>query len=86
LLQVLCLVGGLERFSFPVLTSIAAITVGTSLLALLEMGTASFNMGGFFAFVASAFLESLRVVLVDVLMGQLKYNAAEVCPADDGYI
>ena len=78
MLQVLCLVGGLERFSLPVLTSITAITVGTSLLALLEMGTASFNMGGFISFTASAFLESLRVVLVDVLMGQLNYNAAEV--------
>ena len=65
------------------LTSITAITIGTSLLALLEMGSASFNMGGFIAFTASAVLESLRVVLVDVLMGQLKYNAAEVGAAAD---
>lgn len=74
----LCLIGGLERYSAPVLGSIVAITLGTSLTAILEMGTASFDMVGFVAFTASAVLEALRVVLVDVLMGRLKYNAAEV--------
>lgn len=78
--QVLCLAGGLERFSAPVLGSVVAITLGTSLTAFMEMGTTSFDTVGFVAFTASAMLESLRVVLVQVLMGHLKYNAAEVKP------
>ncbi len=45
-MQVLCLAGGLERFSLPVLSSVAAITVGTGLTAFLEMRTASFDLVG----------------------------------------
>lgn len=36
------------------------------------------NLVGFVAFTASAVLEALRVVLVEVLMAQLRYNEAEV--------
>lgn len=34
-MQVLCLAGGLERFSLPVLSSVTAISVGTGLTAFL---------------------------------------------------
>lgn len=45
------------------------------------MGTATFDLVGLLAFTASAVLEALRCVLVQVLMGHLKYNAAEVRPS-----
>ena len=45
-----------------------------------QVGTATFDLVGFLAFTASAVLEALRVVLVQVLMGHLRYNAAEARP------
>jgi len=72
------LAGRLERFNMPVFLAIVAITLGTSLTAIMEVGTATFDLVGFLAFTASAVLEALRCVLVQVLMGHLKYNAAEV--------
>ena len=49
-----------------------------SAAATVQVGTATFDSIGFLAFTASAVLEALRCVLVQVLMGHLRYNAAEV--------
>ena len=65
-LQVLCLTAGLERFSMPVLVSVTAITIGTGLTAFMEVGATTFDLVGFVAFTASAVLEALRVILVQV--------------------
>lgn len=75
---VLLLSCGMERFSLSVAISVAAITFGTSLTAIMEVGTATFDLTGFLMFAASAILEAVRVVLVQLLMSNLKYNAAEV--------
>lgn len=75
---VMLLACGLEKFSSSVAISIAAIAIGTSLTAIMEAGTATFDLKGFMMFAASAVLEALRVVLVQLLMSDLKYNAAEV--------
>ncbi len=48
--------------------------------SFVQVGTATFDLMGFLAFTASAVLEALRCVLVQVLMGDLRYNAAEVRP------
>ena len=64
--QVLCLLAGLECFSMPVLISVTAITIGTGLTAFMEVGATTFDLVGFIAFTASAVLEALRVILVQV--------------------
>lgn len=47
-------------------------------VVVMQMGSATFDVTGFAMFGASAVLEALRVVLVQLLMTDLKYNAAEV--------
>ena len=48
---------------------------------MVEMGASGFSMTGFLAFSFSAFLESVRVVYIQLLLSsRLKYNAVEVSP------
>ena len=46
---------------------------------MVEMGASGFSLIGFLAFTFSAFLESVRVVYIQLLLSsRLKYNAVEV--------
>ncbi|KAK9829753.1 hypothetical protein WJX72_007680 [[Myrmecia] bisecta] len=73
-----CLVFGLERLTWPLFLSVSLITVGTGIATVVETGVPGFSWSGFTSFVASAFLEAIRVVLIQLLLGRLKYNAVEV--------
>ena len=65
----LCVVVGLESLQWPLLLSIALITVGTGSSVLEESGMPSFSMLGLVSFLASSVTEAARVVGAEVLLG-----------------
>lgn len=74
----LCAACGLERLSWPLLTSVVLITMGTGVATAVEVGLAGFAWTGFLCFLFSVLLEALRVVYIQLLLGKLNYNAMEV--------
>ena len=74
----ICMLLGLERPSWPLGASVLMIVLGTGLATLIESGGAGFSWVGFVYFTISAFLEAIRVVYIQLLLGALKYNAVEV--------
>ena len=73
----LCLLMRLERLTLNLSASIALITGGTFLAALAEFHGGTFSTVGCTAFLASVILEACRVVLIQLLVGELQYNAVE---------
>ena len=51
---------------------------GTAAATVVETGMPGFAWQGFAAFMLSASFESVRVVLIQLLLGQLQYNAVEI--------
>ena len=74
----ICMLLGLERPSWPLGASVLMIVLGTGLATLIESGGSGFSWLGFAYFTISAFLEAIRVVYIQLLLGALKYNAVEV--------
>ncbi len=63
----LCVLAGLERFTWPLLLSVLMIAGGTAGAVLLESGTPAFSLIGFGAFMASSLTEAARVVGAELL-------------------
>lgn len=74
----LCVSLGLERPTPPLIMSVALISAGTGLATVLESSTASFSWPGFWCFSLSVLLEAVRVVCIQLLLGRLRFNQAEV--------
>lgn len=68
---------GVERLTTPLAVSVVLITLGTGYAAVLESQTGHFSSIGLAQFLLSAVCEASRTVLVQVLLGQTKYNAVE---------
>ena len=73
-----CVPLGLEKFTLPLASSVTLITAGTGLATVLESSTAAFSWTGFWLFFLSVLLEAIRVVCIQLLLGRLKFNQAEV--------
>ena len=69
---------GLERMSWPLGLSVTLMSGGTAAATVVETGMPGFAWQGFAAFMLSASFESIRVVLIQLLLGQLQYNAVEI--------
>lgn len=69
---------GRERASLLALTSTLLIGLGTGIATTQEAASASFSWLAFASFAVSIGFESMRVVLVEGLGGELRYNALEV--------
>ena len=69
---------GLERFSWPLGLSVTLMSAGTAAATVVETGMPGFAWQGFGAFMLSATFESIRVVLIQLLLGQLQFNAVEI--------
>ena len=74
----ICVVLRLEALTLPMAGSVLLISAGTGVATVLESSTAGFAWSGFLCFLFSVLLESVRVVCIQLLLGRLKYNAAEV--------
>ena len=74
----ICMLLGLERPSWALGASVLMIVLGTGLATVIESGGSGFSWLGFAYFTISAFLEAIRVVYIQLLLGALKYNAVEV--------
>ena len=69
---------GLENLSWPLGLSVALMSGGTAAATVVETGMPGFAWQGFTAFMLSASFESIRVVLIQLLLGQLQFNAVEI--------
>lgn len=68
---------GVEHLTAPLALSVVLITAGTGYAAVLESRTGHFSSVGLAQFLLSAVCEASRTVLVQLLLGQTKYNAVE---------
>lgn len=68
---------GIESITVPLAVSVALITAGTGYAAILESRTGHFSSVGLAHFLLSAVAEASRTVLVQLLLGEMKYNAVE---------
>ena len=68
---------GVERLTAPLAVSVTLITAGTGYAAVLESQTSHFSTVGLAHFLLSAVCEASRTVLVQLLLGDMKYNAVE---------
>lgn len=68
---------GVDHLTVPLALSVALITAGTGYAALLESQTGHCSSVGLAQFLLSAVFEASRTVLVQLLLGQMKYNAVE---------
>ena len=68
---------GVDHLTVPLAVAVTLITAGTGYAALLESQTGHFSSIGLVQFLLSAVCEALRTVLVQLLLGQMKYNAVE---------
>lgn len=69
---------GLERLTGPLVGSVALITAGTAIAAVMESSMGSFSWVGTSYFMLSLLLEAIRVVAIQLLLGQLRFNEAEI--------
>lgn len=69
---------GRERPSLLALASTLLIGLGTGIATTQEAASASFSWLAFGSFAVSIGFESMRVVLVEGLAGELRYNSVEV--------
>lgn len=74
----LCMLAGMEQFSLLVAVSVLMVSCGTGLATLVESGTGAFSWLGFACIFFSTFLEAVRVVMTQQLLGSLRFNAVEV--------
>lgn len=74
----LCMLAGLEEFSLLVATAVVMVSFGTGLATVIETGLGGFSWFGFGCIFFSTFLEALRVVYTQQLLGSLRFNAVEV--------
>lgn len=74
----ICVLLRLERLTAPMVGSILLISAGTGVATVLEISGAGFAWDGFVYFAISVVLEAVRVVSIQRLLGQLRYNEAEV--------
>ena len=74
----LCMLAGLEHFSLLVAASVMMVSFGTGLATVIETGLGSFSWLGFVCIFFSTFLEAVRVVYTQQLLGSLRFNAVEV--------
>lgn len=74
----ICALAGLEKITPTLAVAVAMIMAGTGLATLVESGSSTFSWLGFTLFLTSAFLEAIRVVYIQLLLGSLRYNAIEV--------
>eukprot|EP01023_Acetabularia_acetabulum_P009341 TRINITY_DN14168_c0_g1_i1.p1 TRINITY_DN14168_c0_g1~~TRINITY_DN14168_c0_g1_i1.p1 ORF type:complete len:331 (+),score=43.39 TRINITY_DN14168_c0_g1_i1:124-1116(+) len=68
---------GLEKASATLVAAILMIGGGTGFAVLVEQGTPSFNFFGFVLFLISSLTEAVRVVLVQVIHQNDKFNTVE---------
>ena len=68
---------GVEHLTAPLAVSVILITAGTGYAAVLESQSGHFSSIGLAQFLLSAVCEGSRTVLVQLLLGQMKYNAVE---------
>eukprot|EP00884_Botryococcus_braunii_P022451 jgi/Botrbrau1/8890/Bobra.0148s0010.1 len=73
-----CVVLGLERLQADLTLAVLLIAGGTSITTVVESGTAGFSWLGFSVMTLSVFLEALRVVFMQVMMGQTNYGPMEM--------
>lgn len=71
------MVAGVDHLTVPLAVSVTLITAGTGYAALLESQTGHFSSIGLAQFLLSAVCEASRTVLVQLLLGQMEYNAVE---------
>ena len=74
----LCMSAGMEQFSLLVAVSVVMVSLGTGLATLIESGTGAFSWLGFACIFFSTFLEAVRVVMTQQLLGSMRFNAVEV--------
>ena len=67
----------IECLTLPLVLSISLISLGTGSAAVLESQTSHFSIVGFAYFLVSAVCEASRTILVQLLLGNMKYNAVE---------
>ena len=72
------MLAGMEEFSLLVAVSVLMVSCGTGLATLIESGTGAFSWLGFACIFFSTFLEAVRVVMTQQLLGSLRFNAVEV--------
>lgn len=72
------MLAGMEQFSLLVAVSVLMVSCGTGLATLIESGTGAFSWLGFACIFFSTFLEAVRVVMTQQLLGSLRFNAVEV--------
>ena len=72
------MLAGMEHFSLLVAVSVLMVSCGTGLATLIESGTGAFSWLGFACIFFSTFLEAVRVVMTQQLLGSLRFNAVEV--------
>ncbi len=72
------MLAGMEQFSLLVAISVLMVSCGTGLATLVETGSGTFSWPGFACIFFSTFLEAVRVVMTQQLLGSLKFNAVEV--------
>lgn len=75
----LCVLAGLERFTWPLLLSVLMIAGGTAGAVLLESGTPAFSVIGFGAFMASSLTEAARVVGAELLQVRVRWMGCTSC-------
>eukprot|EP01024_Parvocaulis_polyphysoides_P037458 TRINITY_DN33389_c1_g1_i1.p1 TRINITY_DN33389_c1_g1~~TRINITY_DN33389_c1_g1_i1.p1 ORF type:complete len:334 (-),score=49.76 TRINITY_DN33389_c1_g1_i1:572-1573(-) len=68
---------GLEKPSAALVLAILMIGGGTGFAVLIEQGTPAFNFFGFISFLLSSLTEAVRVVLVQVIHQNDKFNTVE---------
>lgn len=68
---------GIEHLTLPLVVAVSFISLGTGYAAVLESQTTHFSTIGLVYFLLSAVCEALRTVLIQLLLGKMKYNAVE---------